>query len=121
MTSFNLFILILATWYLSYALVNKHGAFGMFDKLREFKGGRWHGRNMTRGIIDTRINEVGGTDFKLGDIVKKDGLLDCIICTSVWVAFALCMASGDNNLIDVCAVAGGACLLHSYSGWRVNM
>lgn len=45
------------------------------------------------------------------------GLTTCIVCLSVWVAFALCMLRGHNDLIDAFAVAGMALLLHSYSGW----
>lgn len=109
MTPFQFVMLCAATWYLSHALVNTHGAFGMFDKLREFKGGRWHGRYPT--VVQDRNGE------RTTDLV---GLLDCIICTSVWVALALCLLFGFTWYYCF-AVAGGAMLAHSYSGWRVNM
>ena len=108
MTPFQFVLLCAATWYLSHALVNTHGAFGMFDKLREFKGGRWHGRSMGWHI-----------DYK-EKVPMKDGGLDCIICTSVWVALALCLLLGFTWYYCF-AVAGGSMLAHSYSGWRVNM
>lgn len=117
----ELITLAAATWYISYAVVNTDGPFHAFSKLRNFKGGRWHGRSIKQGIVDTRINSFGGTDIKTGDIVQNDGLLDCIICLSVWVAFALCMLRGHNDLIDAAAVAGLALWIHAWSGWRYNV
>lgn len=115
MTLFELLTLAAGTWYLAYCITATHGPWGVFEKLREFKGGRWHGRSKPVDVYTPNKEMVA--------YVQKyqDGLLDCIICTSVWVAFALCMLRGHNDLIDAFAVAGIALLLHGFTGWRINM
>jgi len=44
------------------------------------------------------------------------GLTACIICLSVWVAWAL-LAVGANFIVDGFAVAGVALWIHAYSNW----
>lgn len=86
----DLIVLAAATWYISYIVSSPN-----------IKG-PW-------GIL-----ELIRLYFPLG------GLTTCIICLSVWVAFVLCMLSGDNNLIDTCAVAGVSLWFHAYTGWKFN-
>lgn len=110
MTPFELLKLSAATWAICYMVTKTSGPFGIFEQLREFKGGRWHGRS-------------GHWVIAMGDDNKhytNDGLLDCIICLSIWVALALLLI-GSNVVTDAFAVAGVALLAHSYSGWRINI
>jgi cell division protein FtsW (lipid II flippase) len=116
MTPFDLLKYAAATWAICYMVTKTHGPFGIFERLREFKGGRWHGRTVKQGIVDTRINEVGGTDMLVGDVVQENGLLDCIVCLSIWVAMALLLI-GANIVTDAFAVAGVALWIHAYSSW----
>lgn len=47
------------------------------------------------------------------------GLTTCIICLSVWAAAALyLLIPFAPGVLDVLAIAGGALMLHAYSGWR---
>lgn len=121
MTPFDLLKLAAATWYLSYALVSTHGVFGMFDKLREFKGGRWHGRiKSPEYVVSFHENTSYETTGLMGGEIIHQGLLDCIICTSIWVALALLLI-GSNVVTDALAVAGFALWVHGFTSWRINM
>jgi hypothetical protein len=101
-----------AAWYISYAVTHTHGPFGVFERLREFNGGRWHGRSLypTKIIMD-------GTNSRVENEIQKDGLLDCIICLMPWVALILYLI-GVNVVTSALAIAGLALWLHGYSGWR---
>jgi hypothetical protein len=113
MTPLELIELSAATWYIAYAVTKTHGPFGIFEKLREFKGGRWHGRTIKwieqpPGVVPTFLQ------------TGNDGLLDCIICLSIWVALVFTLLT-RHSIIDAFAVAGLALWAHGYFGWRINM
>lgn len=110
MTAFEWLRLAAAAWYLAYAITSTHGPFGVFEKLREFKGGRWHGRTVKwieqpPGIAPTFLQ------------TGHDGLLDCIICLMFWFALILRLM-GSGIIIDALAIAGAALWLHGFTGWR---
>lgn len=111
MTPFELLKLAAACWYVSYIVTNKPGLFGIFERLREFKGGRWHGR--------TYEYDIRSSDPKV-KMLQPTGLLDCIICLAPYVALVLVLI-GANVVTDAFAVAGVALWVHSYSGWRMNI
>lgn len=111
MTPFDLLKIILGTWYVAYAVTNTHGPAGIFDWTRDHV---WHGR---RGMRLEQVVIVDDAIVPTQQVPKENGLLDCIICFAPWVAFALLLAS-VGVIIDVLAVAGGALLLHSFTGWR---
>lgn len=48
------------------------------------------------------------------------GLTNCIICLSPYIALGLMLTKPFKIVLNVFAVAGGAVLLHGYTGWRVN-
>lgn len=107
MPPFEFFKLTLAVWYVAYAVTSTHGPLGMFEWMREKLP---HGRHGISGII------VSGDDVT--QIEKPhNGLLDCIICFAPWVALGL-LAVQVELIRDVLALAGGALLLHSFTGWR---
>lgn len=87
MTPFDLLRLILATWWIAYALSNTDGLFKSF---------KWTREHMPLG-----------------------GLTACIICLAPWFALILILLNVEI-VLNVFAVAGGAVLLHGYTGWRVN-
>lgn len=104
MTITELVLLAGACWMLSYMLVVTQGPAGIFERLRNWRGGRWHGR-MTYSIAN-------------GDRrVDYHGLLDCQVCFSFWVGQGLALVT-HHTVIEGLAVAGIAMLLHSWSGWR---
>jgi len=121
MTLFDFLKLAAACWYVSYIVTNKPGLFGIFERLREFKGGRWHGRKTAPEYVVTLSANTSyeTTELKGGERIH-DGLLDCIICLAPYVALALLLI-GANVVTDAFAVAGVALMLHSYSGWRINI
>lgn len=107
----HLLIVMLATWYVSYALTSTHGPGGVFEWVREHV---WHGR--------TYYNEGGLTDSR-GALIAVDrkqlhnGLLDCPVCLAFWVALILLLVP-MGVVVQALAVAGAAMLAHSWSGWR---
>ena len=108
MTLIELITYSAATWYIAYAVTSTHGPFGIFKKLREFKGGRWHGR--------TYEYDIRSSDPKV-KMLQTDGLLDCIVCLSIWVAMALVLVT-HHSILEGFAVAGVALWIHGYTGWR---
>ena len=44
------------------------------------------------------------------------GLVACIICLSIWVAFVLVLVTG-HTVLDAFALAGVALWIHAYSNW----
>lgn len=86
MQAFDLLILALATWYLSWVLTSKSGPWNVFGWFR--------------------------------DHVKLGGLTACMPCFSVWIAALLYVVSLSPALpvLYVLAMAGGANLLHRYTG-----
>lgn len=115
MTPIELVIYAAACWYIAYAVTQTHGPFGVFVKLRDFKGGRWHGRY--RKVIGTGKDSEGNIFDK---VTIDDGLLDCIICAMFWLGQGMALVN-HNSFIDGLAVAGVALWAHSYFGWRINM
>lgn len=125
MTPFDFLKLAAAVWYIAYSVTKTHGPFGIFERLREFRGGRWHGRG--KSIISVTYDPdapltkgLPPNSRVIGEDNPKDGLLDCIICLSIWVALALVLI-GANVVTDAFAVAGVALWVHSFSGWRMNI
>lgn len=104
MSALELVTLAAASWYVAYVVTSTSGPFGVFTRVREWRGGRWHGR-----IIDRNAKTTGDYD-------KYHGLLDCIICTSFWVAQGLTLVT-HHSFIDGLAIAGVALMLHRYTGW----
>lgn len=79
-----------SSWYLAYAVVNTHGAFGMFEAVRKY--------------------------LPLG------GLTACIICLIFWIALVIVYLQTSRVLpLEALAVSGIALMLHSYTGWRMNI
>lgn len=62
--------------------------------------------------------------FKIFEKLRKhapmSGLTTCIICLSIWVAIVL-RVIGLNIVTDALAIAGVALMLHSFTGWRIDM
>lgn len=111
MTPTDLLTIAAATWYWSYVLTSSDGPFQIFLRMREWRKGAWHGRK--RGQI-----EVGA--YGIAERTPlKDGLLDCIICTAIWVGIVFTLAP-HGWLTDASAVAGIGLWIHSYTGWRSN-
>ncbi len=102
-----------AAWYLAYAITSTHGPFSIFVRVREWRGGQWHGR--TKEVVNIGIPET--KSYVPMDTFKKDGLLDCIICLMPWLALLL-HGIGANIVTDALAIAGVALWLHGYTGWR---
>jgi hypothetical protein len=48
------------------------------------------------------------------------GLTSCIICLSIWVVIGLRLLNVEA-VTDAFAVAGVALMLHSFTGWRMNI
>jgi hypothetical protein len=104
----TLFILALATWYVSYVLTSSEGPHGIFRWIREHV---WHGR--TRKVWPEASE---GEDIRT---IFHDGLLDCPICLSFWVALILVTVTiGHVDIVQTLAVAGLAMLAHGMTGWR---
>lgn len=57
---------------------------------------------------------------KLRKHAPMGGLTTCIICLSIWVAIVL-RVIGLNIVTDALAIAGVALMLHSFTGWRIDM
>jgi len=107
-----------ATWYISFAVTSTHGPMDIFERLRKWRGGRWHGR--TFKIIEINTDQFGKQ--RMGEIPNKDGLLDCIVCLSYWVALgALWLVTGRIMPLEAFAVAAISLWVHGYTGWRLNI
>lgn len=107
MTLLDLLIYAAASWYIAFAITSTFGPFHIFERLKEWRGGRWHGRTNNGTYADKNPPPSGW---------NHDGLLDCIICLSIWVSLALVLI-GMNIVIQAFAVAGVALWLHAYSSW----
>jgi hypothetical protein len=114
LTPFDLIKLAAASWYLAYALTHTHGPLGIFERLREWRGGRWHGRKYKKA------QSVTGRDYDYGTEMEYHGLLDCIICLAPWIAAALYLTN-VAVVIDVLAVAGVALWMHGFTSWRMTI
>ena len=68
----------LATWRISYMLVNERGAFGVTEWIRNRVG------------VLTRLDEHGRA-YSPNELGK---LLECVYCTSVWVALPFALILG---------------------------
>lgn len=104
--------LVSAAWYLAFA-VGMSGPFQVFDKLREWRGGRWHGRTEEQFINGGKYDQGG-----MG-IYNKDGLMDCLVCRMPYIALMLLIAHHFN--LDLLywpfSIAGLALWAHSTFGW----
>lgn len=116
MTPFEFLKITLASWYISHAVTSTNGPMGVFHWMRETLA---HGRVVYEyPIIETDGKGNITAEHKPGDI-KFSGLLDCILCLAVWVALVLILVRRRAWIvIDPAAAAGGALLLHSFTGWR---
>lgn len=117
MSPFDFLKLILGVWYIAYAVTNTHGPLGVFEWMRNATvfGYSIHGRH---GVpMRYRHVEHGEVTVDSGPIYPENGLLDCIICFAPYVALALLLIN-VQGVRDVLALAGGALLLHSFTGWR---
>lgn len=110
MTPLDLITLAAASWYVAYVLVKTHGPMSIFERMREFKRGRWHGRTLQPDFFED------GKPRLHGNGINNDGLFDCIVCTMFWVAQVAAFVTG-HSILDGLAVAGIALWIHSYSGW----
>lgn len=99
--------LVAAAWYLAFVLTKMGGPFQLFDKAREWQGGRWHGR--TGGWY---INYPEKT-------LMHDGLMDCIICLMPYISFGLLLLHHFHLdlLFLPFSMAGLALWAHSSFGW----
>lgn len=105
------------TWYVSYAVTNTHGPMGIFERLREWRGGRWHGRSKVPKQV-TISGTSDDTQVNFGWEYKHDGLLDCIICLSFWVALVVTwLLAGRLMPLESVAVAAVTLWIHAYSNW----
>lgn len=112
----DLLTLASAVWYWSYVLTSSDGPLGVFQKAREWRKGAWHGRRSgSIELVRNETLEIASTKT----ISPVSGLLDCIICTAIWVGVVFTLAP-HGWLTDASAVAGVALFLHSYTGWRSN-
>jgi ABC-type transport system involved in cytochrome c biogenesis permease subunit len=85
MNPLNAVLLMLATWYLSYAMTKTHGPFGAFNWLRVH--------------------------------VPAGGLTTCMVCLSLWTGLLFYLALVYLPVVVYpFAAAGGAILLHRYTG-----
>ncbi len=108
--SFTLLLMIAAVWYLAFVLTKMGGPFGMFDKLRERKQGRWHGRTFYwNPAIDHRTEK----------IFNRDGLLDCIVCLMPYIGAGVLLL--HHFRLDLIyypfSIAGLALWAHGLTGW----
>jgi hypothetical protein len=105
-----------AAWFVAYVVTKTSGPFDVFVQLREWRGGRWHGRH---GAVHRQgwIDENEQLHYTAESFVDDNGLLDCIICTMPYVALILRLI-GANVVFDAFAIAGLALMLHGYTGWR---
>ena len=106
----DLLIITFASWYLAYSITSTHGPGGVFDWLREHV---WHGRHGKTLVHLT--SAAGTTPPEL--LPSKNGLLDCPVCLSFWVALLLLIAP-MGVVTQALGVAGAAMILHGWSGWR---
>lgn len=111
MTPFDLLKIILGTWYIAHAVTATHGPAGIFEWTRDHV---WHGR---RGMRLEKVVIEDGAIVPALQVPKENGLLDCIVCFAPWVALVLLIAP-DGMIVNALAIAGGALLLHSFTGWR---
>lgn len=112
MTLLELLTLSAASWYLSYVITQLPGPLGLFDKVRNYRAGKWHGRRREpEYVVTTGVN----ASIKGGD-VKYKGLLDCIFCLGFWVSIGLALITG-HTILDGIAVCGAMLWAHAYSSW----
>lgn len=114
-----LFVLELtaAAWYLAFVITKFGGPFQVFDRMREWRGGKWHGRT-EQTLLELRNKSTG----ELQDTVKelnKDGLMDCIICLMPYISLAILVVHYFNFdiLFLPFSIAGLALWLHGFTGW----
>lgn len=117
MSLLELITLAASAWYLAYILTQLAGPFGLFEKVREWKGGRWHGRIKSDEYV---IQNAIGTDNEstkiMGGDIIHNGLFDCIFCTAFWAAIILRLI-GTNVVTDALAIAGVALWFHGFTNW----
>ena len=106
----RLLITAACSWYIAYAVTSTHGAFGMFERLREWRGGRWHGRSKYPLYVVTENQPAKPI---------MDGLLDCIICLIFWIALIMGYLEG-LTILESIAAAGIGLWFHAFAGWRFS-
>mgnify|MGYP001613323244 CR=1 FL=1 len=108
-----------ATWYVAYVLTSSDGPGGVFAWIREHV---WHGRH---GVADiAQITERDNTGailntYKTKPHYPRNGLLDCPVCLSIWVAIILLLVP-DGIIVQALAVAGIAMWAHGFTNWRLG-
>lgn len=111
MSPFEFIKLTFGVWYIAHAVTATHGPLGIFEWMREKLP---HGR---QGYL---VLTAGETGIEITPPVPRhNGLLDCIICFAPWAALGLLLIP-FKKVRDVLALAGGALLLHSFTGWRFS-
>lgn len=103
-----------ATWWVSYVLTSSDGPLDVFKRLREWRSGRWHGRSKAYYKLPDTDTQYGAAGYK-----DRIGLLDCIICTSIWIAVVFTLAP-MGWVTQAAAVAGVALWVHGFTGWKYS-
>jgi hypothetical protein len=106
--------LVAASWYVAYVLTNKGGPFNAFARVREWRGGRWHGR-----FIDFKLIKNEPQYAPVYEEQTMPGLMDCIVCMLPYVALGwwLIDQAGAGVVLLPFAISGLALWAHSYTGW----
>lgn len=117
----DLLIIAASTWYVAYTLTSSDGPFQVFAWLREHLP---HGREAVGHAPPEVVNIPEGQSIpehlrKTIYEYRHNGLLDCPLCLSIWVALVFVLAP-VGWLTYAFATAGVAMLLHGYTGWRTN-
>ena len=104
MLAFNLIMLALATWYISYVIVKLDSPFHLLGRFRE-----WAIKKSTLPDETLKPGSVGEW-------------VSCIYCVSPYVGLVcwLLLSTALAPIIYPFAIAGGALMLHRYTGgWHV--
>lgn len=122
MTLIELLTLSAAAWYVAYAVVKTSGPFAVFKRVRDWRGGRWHGRRGLPTWAEWTNPETHET-HRTHDIYDSDGLLDCIICAEVWASLLMVILwyGGASIIVNVLGVAGLALWVHGFTHWRMDI
>lgn len=115
--------IIAALWYICYVLTKMAGPFFIFVRLRDFRGGHWHGRSPSIVVGTYDPDAPGGTRI-IGKDPILDGALDCIVCIAPYVAVGIFawvhFLPQFILVIDVFAACGLMLWVHGFTQWRVN-
>jgi hypothetical protein len=90
----------------------------MFERLREWREGRWHGRHGEATYA--QWTDKDGITHETSRQYDPNGLLDCIVCLIFWIALGIGYLEG-LTIIESIAAAGVGLFLHGYTGWRYQI